>query len=1002
MSLLVANMPSPPHRDRIEPEPESPGTSGFNTPTASSGHHTPAAGYRTAAGTISNAFASLWGAYNQQQTNEGGPSRLRPESSSQSPSASPNMSVPGGWGNLLSWGPAAARQKTSNNNTQTLRKSASPTRTGRAKSGRSRAAIPFDISAPVEATSVEKHDTDHAHPGDSRTPDHHSLGQTGTMPSPRRSPTSSPRRRPLAGIFEDVPASSPPHTPASHSPTSPRARLVHDLPPNSPSLKQESPSGAYATLSRLQSKSSSTKLRSGSGFLWPSATPASSEPSNSPIPHQRPAANWSEAIARTEKLDSYVRRIVFQAGLDYETRPMVVLAACCLPDPKEVDYDALLDRIMDTMDLFVENDYTVVYFAGGGHHRPGWNWIWRAYRRLDRRFRKNLKKLYIVHPTFFTRSLLQFVNTGAYFVSPKFSKKVSQLYTLSALAQHVPLTQIDIPPEVLQWNAKYESHVNLPSKASDALAGQDAADRVFGVDLVRLMGEYGESGGVPRVVRDCVDAILGDFDGIRPAEVEGIFRRSPSSALLKTAQESYDRGHPVSLEQYRDPHIPAVLLKVFLRSLPRPIFAASMYPLIRACPPPPLPNAQVPSAVHEAQAQETIEYLRTRLLPAIEPSCSGILLSYVLEMLHKVAQHREANKMDAANLATVIAPNLVSSGNAIKDVMICRVEGMASMTLSAQPPASRSPQLRKASLSSNADTNTTTLGSIVRFCIERYYEIFDEVNFGAQSNSVQELVDDLGKDDGSRSPSMASRRLPSVYDTPMSQHGALGLDARMHRRGGSTQSSVSGVSVSQPPSPWGMAGASAWHGGGADEDDDDRRSGATGRSITSRDGYRAPAGVHRGTIARNSSGSLRLTKGRLGSNTNLRGSFTPATASGLARPSGFTPVSAPAAQAETDTDALTSQLSGVALTGANAVATFSSPVAERTSVALGGAQPLVVGGSKALTPTSGSSSASASPVLASSPHWGVARGGGGDQPPSPAARRRERTELSQVDEDDDA
>ena len=79
-----------------------------------------------------------------------------------------------------------------------------------------------------------------------------------------------------------------------------------------------------------------------------------------------------------------------------------------------------------------------------------------------------MKKLYIVHPTFFTRSLLQFVNTGAYFVSPKFNKKVSQLWTLSALAEHVPLTQIDIPPEVLQWNARYEKHVNLPDKLQDA------------------------------------------------------------------------------------------------------------------------------------------------------------------------------------------------------------------------------------------------------------------------------------------------------------------------------------------------------------------------------------------------------------------------------------------------------------------------------------------------------------------------------------------------------
>ena len=1008
MTLLVASMSSPPHSSLLNAtEHDSPPTSGFNTPNSlSSGQHTPAAGYRTAAGTLSNVFASLWGTYdNQQQQRESGLSRLQPPKSTQAANDPPSPSIPSGWGNLLSWGPAAGRQSTS---TSTPRKSASPARaSGQGKPGRSRGAIPFNISGPLEA---EKVDFDRGE-GSSFQAVERTQRRSETLGDANLSPTSSPRRRPLAGIFEDLVTASPPQTPASRSPASPRNQH-RALPPASPSTKDESPRGAYATLSRLQSKPSNSKLRSGSGFLWPPSPAGGSEQTTSPAMQHRPAANWSEAIARAEKLDSYVRRIVFQAGLDYETRPMVVLAACCLPDPKEVDYDALLDRIMDTMDLFVENDYTVIYFAGGGHHRPGWNWIWRAYRRLDRRFRKNLKKLYIVHPTFFTRSLLQFVNTGAYFVSPKFSKKVSQLYTLSALAEHVPLTQIDIPPEVLQWNTRYEKHVNLPARSTD-VASEGSADKVFGIDLVQLMGEYGESGGVPRVVRDCVEAILGDFDGIRPAEVEGIFRRSPSSALLKTAQESYDRGHPVSLEQYRDPHIPAVLLKVFLRSLPRPIFPASLYGLIRACPSPPLPSSDADGAMLQAQAQETIEYLRTRLLPAIEPACCGILLSYVLEMLHKVAQHHDTNKMDAANLATVIAPNLVSSGNAMKDMLICRVEGIGSMTQ--QPPKPQ--HSRKASLNSTTDSvtggNNTTLGTILRFCIERYYEIFDEISFAAQINSVQDLVDDLGREgeQHSRSPSVASRGLPSLYDTPAST-------VARHRRGESTNSSVSGFS--QPSSPWATANPNASHGTTDTEEDEDRRSGLTGRSMASRDGYRAPAGLHRGTIGRNSSGSLRLTKGRLGSNNNLRASFTacnPAvsgSASGLTRPSGLSASAAPSSGSAADTEGLVSQLSVVTLTGANAIATFSSPMADRGHSALNAAQQDKSESEprSSLTPSSASASASSnsSPILTSkeqgaavvglpAPQQGLVTGqtGVGRR----KSVRRELSEVAEAEDDDD-
>ncbi|PWY98016.1 hypothetical protein BCV70DRAFT_202190 [Testicularia cyperi] len=1014
-------VPQLPHAGKLEAHEDSPDSTAFATPISTpSGHHTPAAGYRTATGTLSAAFASLWGTYNQQQK-EAGPSRSPVLSSAQlqpqPPPRQSSASIPGGWGNLLSWGPAAARQHQQQQHPQPKytppsgrphdaqqheRKSVSPSRAS--ARGRARAAIPFGISSPLEAAS---------HEADEETTHHARFATART--SPDSSPTDSPRRKSLHGLFDDQPSISTGSSPsAPRSPTSPRRAQFRDLPQSPASPKSESPSGAYATLSRLQSKSSSGALRSGSGFLWSNAaTGASASASSfgdasSPSSLAKPAADWSQAIARVEKLDSYVRRIVFQAGLDYETRPMVVLAACCLPDPKEVDYDALLDRIMDTMDLFVENDYTVIYFAGGARHRPGWNWIWRAYRRLGRKFRKNLKKLYIVHPTFFTRSLLQFVNTGAYFVSPKFSKKVSQLYTLSALAENVPLTQIDIPPEVLQWNLKYEKQVTIPQRGSNSLSGEAGeASRVFGVDLVQLMGEYGECGGVPRVVRDCVEAILGDFDGIKPYEIEGIFRRSPSSALLRTAQESYDRGHPVSLVQYRDPHIPAVLLKVFLRSLPRPVFPASLYGLIRACPPPPMNNStnsspegsDVDDRMHQARSQDTIDYLRTRLLPAIQPPCSGILLSYVLEMLHKVSQHSDINKMDAANLATVIAPNLVSSGNAIKDVMLCRVEGIGSMagassSMAASPspsPRSSSPtQFRKASSGGGhveAHAHTTTLGSILRFCIERYYEIFDEMSFEPQVSHAQDIVDDLarGDDDGSRSPSVHSRVSALASEQQQQQHAhysnghldraGLGIEGRRatsHRRGNSAASTGSGLSASQPSSPW-ITGFTPSHsaatvGGGIGDDDEDRRSIAASRSITSREGYRPPGGIHRGTIGRNSSGSLRLTKGRLGSNNNLRGSFTPVTPTAFGGGAGVTALhvnggtitSSSSANGRTasgsgtgsaaaagsslglppssssghgmthlDTEGLTSQLSGVMLTGAQATGMFASPVADR-------------------------------------------------------------------------
>jgi len=56
--------------------------------------------------------------------------------------------------------------------------------------------------------------------------------------------------------------------------------------------------------------------------------------------------------------------------------------------------------------LLVEADYTVIFFAAGARHNPGWSWVWKAYRSLNRKYRKNLKKLVSS-----TRSVLTFARS---------------------------------------------------------------------------------------------------------------------------------------------------------------------------------------------------------------------------------------------------------------------------------------------------------------------------------------------------------------------------------------------------------------------------------------------------------------------------------------------------------------------------------------------------------------------------------------------------------------
>ncbi|KAJ2059320.1 hypothetical protein GGI08_003256, partial [Coemansia sp. S2] len=123
------------------------------------------------------------------------------------------------------------------------------------------------------------------------------------------------------------------------------------------------------------------------------------------------------------RLLNYVNtNIIFQAGVDFESRPMVVVSACGLPSPSDVDYERLLTLILFRLDQFVESDYTVVMLTSGAQHNPSWTWLTKAYRRLDRKYRKNVKRVYVVHPSTWSKLVFQIFGK---IVSPKFFAKVT-------------------------------------------------------------------------------------------------------------------------------------------------------------------------------------------------------------------------------------------------------------------------------------------------------------------------------------------------------------------------------------------------------------------------------------------------------------------------------------------------------------------------------------------------------------------------------------------------
>lgn len=485
-----------------------------------------------------------------------------------------------------------------------------------------------------------------------------------------------------------------------------------------------------------------------------------------------PGATGDEPGAR-DKVQEVMGKVIFQAGVDFETRPMVIISASALPDPQEVSYDLLLQRILSYLDLFVESDYTVVFFAAGGRYAPNWNWVWKAYRSLSRKYRKNLKRLLIVHSSFFSKML--FSLAGAV-VSPKFFRKIVYVDSLSELATQVPLTQIDIPPAVYKENLKQEHHIVLPTPIRSS---------VFGVPLEELMGHDGEKGSIPRVLKDSIQDLLSS--GLNE---EGIFRRSPSSVLLKQVQEAYDRGQVVSLPSFNDPHLAAVLLKKYLRDLPDPPFPESLYPDIRRCPTP----------LNDSTNILATAYIRGTLLPQLMP-CMYILLSNIFYVLHEVSLRSNVNRMDAHNLAIVICPNLVKSSDPMQDVLLCSVPNGPSM--SSTPSTTAMPADAAPTSTTEISDGGTTLGSIVKLCIQRYYEIFDEVHDRAEAVSP------------------STRRSPS----PQSSEGSSGLQLKQARPLSlrSDDEDIDDAMLVMPIGPSGLGTAissenlaSVWGSGGAD------------------------------------------------------------------------------------------------------------------------------------------------------------------------------------------
>uniref|UniRef100_A0A915LUY0 Uncharacterized protein n=1 Tax=Meloidogyne javanica TaxID=6303 RepID=A0A915LUY0_MELJA len=299
---------------------------------------------------------------------------------------------------------------------------------------------------------------------------------------------------------------------------------------------------------------------------------------------------------------------VFGEG-DFAARPVVVFYAYRLPSNKAFDHLKFLRFVQFTLDKIVDQDYTVIYFHYGlrSNNKPPFKWLFNVYQLLDRRYKKNLKALYLVHPTKFIRFVWRIFQP---IISFKFEKKLHYVNSLNELTDFVSTTNLNLPQPIIDI-MDHNPNCDIPPIASD---------------LMDFLLEHG-------------------------LQTKGIFRRSANVTTLKALQQRINLGEKIDF--LRDPEfngdlensilLASVLLKTFLRSLGEPLITNKLYPELTL----------LAAAIEKPAYIDATRDLLQRLPPE-----NLLLLKRIIEFLKQIEAHSEENLMNANNLSVVFGPNL--------------------------------------------------------------------------------------------------------------------------------------------------------------------------------------------------------------------------------------------------------------------------------------------------------------------------------------------------------
>ncbi|RCN35741.1 RhoGAP domain protein [Ancylostoma caninum] len=326
-------------------------------------------------------------------------------------------------------------------------------------------------------------------------------------------------------------------------------------------------------------------------------------------------------------------------------RPIIVIYAYRLPPSKSIDHAQLLRYIQSVLDKVVDLDYTIVYFHYGlrSHNKPPIKWLFQAYKVLDRRYKKNLKALYVVHPTRFIRIIWGLFKP---FISSKFEDKFHYVNCIKDLEDALSVARLNLPHPIRAHDEQLRAAIGTSpgDYRSQTPPTPPRPTQQFDVSLDFILA-HNPDHDVPPIVTELID-----FLTKHALDIEGIFRKSANVGSIRRLQQRINKGEHVDFEndpEYHDNLYIAcihasVLLKTFLRSLGEPVTTNALYPRLAAL-------AEIPKGEKTPAVKEFVSLL---------PQPNYLLLKTVVKFLTLVAANHKVNLMTANNLSVVFGPNL--------------------------------------------------------------------------------------------------------------------------------------------------------------------------------------------------------------------------------------------------------------------------------------------------------------------------------------------------------